>query len=324
MCSVSIAAVPILLDCASPVAGKVGAPYTHQMTLIGGSPPFFIQIYNGTLPPGLSIDSLAKITGLPTTAGTFTFTVKVTENGALGRVTEVTCSITIGPGITLDCANPPVGTRGIAYSHQMTLSGGVAPYAIAITAGSLPAGLTISNTALITGRPLFAGTDHFTVRATDSLGVIAFVDCAISVGAVPILLDCADPPDGALGLDYEHQMTLQGGSPPFFIQVFNGTLPTGLEIDSAAMITGVPTLAGSFTFTVKVTEAGALGRATEVTCSITIKQVSDETECAITVHGPLQADCNNPPLAAVGIAYTHQIDIRGGEGPYQVEIVRSS
>jgi hypothetical protein len=232
-------------------------------------------------------------------------------------------AITLPHPPAIDCASPPVGTRGIAYSHQMTLSGGTGPYTVTVTAGSLPAGLAISNTALITGTPMFAGTDHFTIHVTDSLGDTASVDCAISVGAVPIFLACADPPNGAVGVDYVHQMLLLGGSGPFFVQVYMGSLPPGLEIDSVVMITGVPTTAGTYPFRVKVTELGALGRATEVDCSITIRLISDQVTCEITIHGPLQADCNNPPLAAMGVDYTHQFDIRGGEGPYTVEVVRA-
>lgn len=65
----------------------------------------------------------------------------------------------------------PAMTVGAPYSVTFSVSGGIAPYTLAVTAGSLPAGLTLDGTTgELSGMPTTAGTFSFTVAATDSLG----------------------------------------------------------------------------------------------------------------------------------------------------------
>ena len=55
-----------------------------------------------------------------------------------------------------------------AYSQQLQAAGGTAPYAWKVTAGSLPAGLTLNSNGTISGTPKKASTATFTVQATDA------------------------------------------------------------------------------------------------------------------------------------------------------------
>ena len=54
------------------------------------------------------------------------------------------------------------------YSHQLTASGGTAPYTWAGTAGAFPPGITLSASGLISGVPSASGPFNFTVQVTDS------------------------------------------------------------------------------------------------------------------------------------------------------------
>jgi hypothetical protein len=63
----------------------------------------------------------------------------------------------------------PNGQTGAVYSQTFTISGGTAPYGkFTVSAGNLPAGLTVSPTGMISGTPTTIGTFNFTVSATDS------------------------------------------------------------------------------------------------------------------------------------------------------------
>jgi hypothetical protein len=75
----------------------------------------------------------------------------------------------VGP-ITLNPATLPAETVGASYSQTLTASGGTAPYTFAVTAGSLPKGLTLSAGGVLSGTPTAAGTSSFTVTATDTNG----------------------------------------------------------------------------------------------------------------------------------------------------------
>lgn len=61
-------------------AGKVGSDYAATILAGGGQPPYSWALASGTLPPGISIDQArGVIRGVPTTAGTYQFYVRVTD-----------------------------------------------------------------------------------------------------------------------------------------------------------------------------------------------------------------------------------------------------
>ncbi|MDA4834875.1 Ig domain-containing protein, partial [Enterobacter hormaechei] len=72
--------------------------------------------------------------------------------------------------LTLSPATLPTATPGAAYSQTLAAGGGTAPYTYAVSAGSLPAGLTLSSTGTLAGTPTAGGSFTFTLTATDSAG----------------------------------------------------------------------------------------------------------------------------------------------------------
>ena len=82
--------------------------------------------------------------------------------------------------LTITTASLPAGGIGGAYSQALVASGGTAPYAWSITAGTLSAGLTLSGST-ISGTPTAAGTSNFTVKVTDNLGFTATKGLPITI-----------------------------------------------------------------------------------------------------------------------------------------------
>ncbi|WP_268828184.1 MULTISPECIES: autotransporter domain-containing protein [Lysobacter] len=79
----------------------------------------------------------------------------------------VTVTTTINPSTLAN------GALATAYSQTLTASsanGGTAPYTFAISAGALPAGLSLSSAGALSGTPTAAGSNNFTVQATSSNG----------------------------------------------------------------------------------------------------------------------------------------------------------
>ena len=124
------------------------------------------------MPVGLSIDASGNITGTPTAGGTFHFTVQATDSstGAGPYAGSQAVTLTVdAPTITLSPGTLPDGLLSVAYSQQLTASGGTAPYTnFRVTSGTLPPGLTLSTAGLLSGKATAIGSFSFTVTATDS------------------------------------------------------------------------------------------------------------------------------------------------------------
>ncbi len=123
-----------------------------------------------------------------TTAGAFstyfapTSDIRSPVSGPDGAIwfTEYLSGKIARAGIAISAATPiitgsalPSGVTGISYAAQLAATGGTAPYSNwTITAGTLPAGLTLNSASgAITGTPLSAGTSTVSVTVRDSLGV---------------------------------------------------------------------------------------------------------------------------------------------------------
>lgn len=154
--------------------GTVGAAYNQVVSATGGTAPYTFSVSSGALPTGLLLNpATGAITGSPTVAGTFNFTITATDAaGCLGsRPYSIVIAAPGCPAITLTPATLPPGVTGTPYSQSVTGSGGTPPYTFAVASGALPTGLTLNPaTGSISGVPLQPGLFSFTLRATDAGG----------------------------------------------------------------------------------------------------------------------------------------------------------
>jgi methionine-rich copper-binding protein CopC len=133
-----------------------------------------VTVSNGAITTGSfsGAGSTYTFSVTPTTTGTAT-TVSIAANVAIDQAgnnntAAAPYSFTFAaPTITVNPATLPNGTQGVAYSQTLTASGGTAPYSYVITAGALPAGLSLMN-GTIAGTPTASSTFNFTITATDA------------------------------------------------------------------------------------------------------------------------------------------------------------
>jgi hypothetical protein len=106
----------------------------------------------------------------------------------------VTVTITPIPHVAITTTSLPDGQVNVAYSQPLAATGGTPPYAWSVSAGSLPAGLSLDpSTGVISGTPTTAGTSSFTVMVTDS-------DVTPETATANLSITVAPPPvnDGSL------------------------------------------------------------------------------------------------------------------------------
>jgi len=151
--------------------GTPGTAYSATLQASGGTSPLSWSIATGSLPAGLALDSsTGVISGTPTTAGTATFTVQVTDSAPSPLSAQNQLSITVvSRTLVITTTSLPDGTKGVAYSATLQENYGVLPVSWSVPPGSLPNGLTLNQTSgLISGTPTATGTFNFTVTVTDS------------------------------------------------------------------------------------------------------------------------------------------------------------
>jgi hypothetical protein len=176
-------------------------------------------------------------------------------------------------GIT--CAAPPQADIGAAYSHAFPATGDTPPDVFDITAGALPAGLTLAAaTGIVSGTPTGpAGTSTFTIRVTDSLAGTASVACSITVNGQLIITSGAAP-DGYLNVPYSHTYPVSGGQLPYVFIMQVGALPPGLSLNTTTgVVSGVPTKLGLFNFTIRVTDA--IGTTADIAMGMWIRPTAE-------------------------------------------------
>ena len=140
------------------------------------------------------------------------------------------------------------GTAGTAYTAVLSASGGTAPYSWSLSAGHLPAGLTLSgNSGSISGTPSAPVANTaltFTVSDSGSPVQSKSVSLTLTIAPAPLAITTASLPSGTVGVAYSTTLAATGGTTPFTWSLTSGTLPAGLSLNpSTGAITGTPSQA---------------------------------------------------------------------------------
>jgi hypothetical protein len=291
----------------APPSGEVGVTYSDQLTVTGGTSPFAWSVSAGSLPPGVTLGaSTGLLSGTPTTAGSYSFTVKVTDHSGLTATEPVSLAVIAGPSLSFPA--PPAGWTNTVYSDTLTESGGTSPFTWSVSAGSLPAGISLSANGTLSGTPTATGTSSFTVKVTDANSQSATQATSISVSA-GVSTTFAAPPAGQVGVAYTDTLTAAGGTAPYTWSVNAGSLPPGITLTSAGVLAGTPTTAGSYPFSVNVIDKNN-GIAT---ASITL-----------VVANTLSLTFTAPPAGQVAVAYSDTLTAAGGTTPYTWSVTTGS
>jgi hypothetical protein len=130
-------------------------------------------------------------------------------------------------------------------------SGGTGgPYAF--SASGLPAGLSMAADGTISGTPSVSGSFGYTVTVTDKDGNSGTFNCAVVVSPPPSASCVAISAIKGKAIAPAQLVGSGGAGGPY---TFSATgLPAGVTISSAGVISGTPTVSGSFTYTVTVTD----------------------------------------------------------------------
>nr|WP_260178781.1 putative Ig domain-containing protein [Xanthomonas cannabis] len=277
-------------------------------------------------------DYAARSGTLSFAPGTTTQTVAISVNGdlsvepnetyrvVLSSATNATIARATGTGtinnddavVVIAPASLPAATAGTAYTQNLSASGGTAPYTFALSAGALPAGVTLNASGVLSGTPTASGSFNFTVSATDSgaptTGSRAYT---LVVAGAAVNLPATTLAQGTAGQAYSAAITpASGGIAPYTYTLAAGVLPAGITVNSATgALSGTPTAPGTYNFTLTATDS----------TSGTPSQGS--RSYALTIAAPqVVVAPTSVPGATRGTAYSQALSASGGTAPYTYAI----
>ncbi len=144
--------------------------YSATLSASGGTSPYTWSVVAGSLPAGLTLGaSTGTISGTPTSAGPYTFTVQLADAASQTATQPLSISVSQPAAPTITTSSLPGAQQGVAYSATVSASGGTPPYTWSVISGSLPAGMALAaSSGTISGTPTTPGTSNFTVQVEDA------------------------------------------------------------------------------------------------------------------------------------------------------------
>ena len=134
----------------------------------------------------------------------------------------------------------------------------------------LPAGLTLTSAGLLSGTPTQVGSFPLTVTGTDENLCAGSCSYTLVVNGCPALtVDPQTVSAGVSGSAYRQSFTATGGLAPYPFTL-SGSLPAGLSLSPAGVLSGTPTQTGSYSFTVFAKDANQCNGSRAYTLSVTL------------------------------------------------------
>ncbi len=254
----SKAAKPLKLTPGKLKAATATKAYAVTFSASAGEGPYRFS-ETGSPPEGLSWNLAGEtggsieLHGTPSRAGTSSITIEAGDSSNPARTVRREYTLIVGLDVAASLGK---ATATEPYETQLTTMGGTGPYTYMLSGGSLPGGIHLSETGLISGTSPTAGTSSFTITVADS-SEPALTATVHAMLTVRLDIEPAKLPAGTTSMPYNNghgvQLTAEGGSGSY---TYTATgLPRGLETTDSGLITGTPTEEGTYNITVEIADA---------------------------------------------------------------------
>ena len=288
--------------------GTAGQFYGASVAATGGTGAYSFSATG--MPAGLSMGSSGSITGTAKKGGTYTLAVTV-SSGAVSLTGNVSLTMANAQPLLISSTFLPNATFNVPYSQQLSGTGGIPPYTWATSGGSLPQGLSLSTSGIVSGTPTgTAGTTSFGVQITDTAGATGTATATIVILPAPLTITTQSLPSGMNGVDYPPQtLTATGGVGQYSWALGTGSspLPSTMALSTEGVLSGVPGTTGTFSIGITVTDSATPKANTfSATFQLTIRPSSaDLILTASSLGYSLSNPATSPPAAqTVGVKST--------------------
>lgn len=262
----TLVVIPLPLEIISPPTLAVGAlntAYLQTLTAVGGTGAIRWSVIEGSLPPGLRLDSTGSLTGEPTSTGTFIFRALAVDSASMVSTEYFTIVIESTPVVLVTAAPIGAGVRSVNYKQIFSASGGTPPYSWSRGSGTLPLGMILNSSGNLGGTPTQSGSFNFSVVVRDSVGYAVSRDFVLTItpSYLKPVVNAMDLGSVTVGIPYLKTVTAINYPKTFSIT----QLPPGLTYTAATgVISGRPSKPGVFEVQVKATNAAGTSDAVKL------------------------------------------------------------
>jgi Putative Ig domain len=250
---------PLTILTPSLPSGTLNQSYVGAaLSATGGRSPYTWDIVSGALPAGLSLDGSGVISGTPvggTSQATFRVRDASNPQGTATKPLSISITQPTPPRITTTSLDP--GTVNAAYNQTVQAAGGTGARSWSVIGGGLPPGLTLNTSnGNISGTPTDPRRFDFTLRVTDQTPLSDDQNLTIIINLpAPPSITTTSLPNAIVGVPYSLQLRATGGFGALAWSITSGSLPDGLGMDGAGLISGALTTTGvPANFTVQVVD----------------------------------------------------------------------
>ncbi|MFD0730793.1 RCC1 domain-containing protein [Planotetraspora mira] len=161
----------------TPPVAQTGKYFIYRFTASGYSTAK-VALHSGALPPGLKLAAGGTLSGTPTQAGAYTFTLQAT--GGTAPTARGTKSVVVNGPAKFTTTTTPTAYAGKYYIYRFTTTGYPAPK-VTLSSGTLPSGLKLATGGTLSGTATRKGTYTFTLKATNGVGAPATTTKTVTV-----------------------------------------------------------------------------------------------------------------------------------------------
>jgi Putative Ig domain len=173
-----------------PVAVR-NSVYSQALTATGGTAPYKWSS-TGVLPPGLGLYASGILSGTPTSLGSWSFSVRVSDALSASATRALTVTVAATAPLSITTATLAAATMDTPYTAALLASGGKPPYSWK-GSGILPPALSVSSAGGISGTPTSGGAYTFTATVTDAAAATVTAPLSLTVTSPPLLFPAVKP-----------------------------------------------------------------------------------------------------------------------------------
>ena len=294
----------------------VGVAYNAVSSVSGGTAPYFFSITGGGLPPGLKLNSTTgSITGTPSVAGTYNFTLYVStvprrENGSIPANGSSPAHIVVSARGSRAILSISPASATVASAAQQQFTAGVSGTANTAVIWSASAG-TISSTGTFTAPKVTSNTPVI-ITATSAADPSAHAAATLTITPQGLLVIATSALEGAnIGMPYTAALYATGGEAPYQWSLTAGDLPSGIHLQPLrGVITGTAALAGSYPFKAKVTDSSGHSASTTLTLAVSSTSASGFDGPAELPRTYIRSAMSNTPAPGSTITVASRGDLQ--------------